>query len=125
MRALVRQIFDYSKGHVAYHLTTYLRDGDPRAIPRLLIELPLAHLWRIHARIRRRSAYTVLLVVVEVAGHLAGPWALWRARRQVTRLGHRPRCAPPRARPVTAASDKALAGTKVAAASVLDAAWAK
>ena len=34
-RALHRQIFNYSKGHVAYHLTTMLRDGDMRALPHL------------------------------------------------------------------------------------------
>jgi hypothetical protein len=38
--ALRRQIFNYSKGHVAYHLTTLLRDGDWRAVTNLALLLP-------------------------------------------------------------------------------------
>ena len=35
MRDVRRQIYAYSKGHVAYHLTTLLRDADRRALVRL------------------------------------------------------------------------------------------
>ena len=35
MRDVRRQIYVYSKGHVAYHLTTLLRDADRRALVRL------------------------------------------------------------------------------------------
>ena len=87
MRALRRQIYDYSKGHVAYHLTTLLRDRDGRALLRLAFGLPLAHFWRAYQRIRGRSDYTLWLLACEVAGNLVGPWALWRSRRRVRRLG--------------------------------------
>ncbi len=87
MRALRRQIYAYSKGHVAYHLTTLLRDGDGRALARLAVGLPLAHFWRAYQRLRGRSDYTLLLLAWEIAGNLAGPWTLWRSRRRVRRLG--------------------------------------
>src|SRR5205814_10222425 len=38
--SLKDQIYSYSKGHVAYHLTTWLRDGDRRAFVRLAYSLP-------------------------------------------------------------------------------------
>jgi GT2 family glycosyltransferase len=94
-RALKRQIFAYSKGHVAYHLTTLLRDGDPRGLIRLLVELPYAHLTRIVRRLRGKSAYPINLVLLEVWGNLLGPWALLRSHRRVRRQG---RSVPPAAR---------------------------
>jgi glycosyltransferase involved in cell wall biosynthesis len=87
MAALRRQIYDYSKGHVAYHLTTLLRDRDLRALVRLGYELPWAHLWRIWTRIRRKGPYPVSLILTEIAGNLNGPWALFQARRLVRRQG--------------------------------------
>jgi GT2 family glycosyltransferase len=87
MRALARQIYAYSKGHVAYQLTTLLRDGDYRALARLALELPLAHLWRAQLRVRGHGDYTIALLAIEAAGNLAGPLALWRSRRRVRRLG--------------------------------------
>lgn len=87
LAALRRQIYGYSKGHVAYHLTTLLRDRDLRALTQLAVGLPRAHLWRIKERLRRRSAYPVSLIALEIKGNLAAPWALWRSRRRVRRLG--------------------------------------
>jgi GT2 family glycosyltransferase len=87
MAALKHQIHSYSKGHVAYHLTTLLRDRDPRALVRLGWSLPKVYLRRTYARLRSRSDYPVSLIVTELAGNLAGPWALWQARRRVRRLG--------------------------------------
>ena len=87
MAELRRQLYAYSKGHVAYHLTRLLRDRDARSLVRLVLELPLAHLSRAWDRIRGRSRYPLSLLALEVAGNLAGPWALWRARRRVARLG--------------------------------------
>lgn len=86
-RALRHQIYCYSKGHVAYHLTTLLRDRDTRALVRLGYSLPRTFLWRAWSRLRRRSEYPLSLILVEVAGTLAGPWALWQARRRVRRFG--------------------------------------
>ena len=87
MQALRRRLYNYGKGHAAYHLTTLLRDGDRRALTRLLVELPLTHLRNVLTRARGRSDYPLSLVFVEAMGHLAGPLALWRARRRVDRLG--------------------------------------
>jgi hypothetical protein len=86
-RALRGQIYSYSKGHVAYHLTTLVRDGDRRALIRLLYGLPKTYLRRAWQRVRRRSDYPLSLILVELAGTVAGPFALWQARRRVRRLG--------------------------------------
>jgi hypothetical protein len=87
MRALRHQIYSYSKGHVAYQLTTWLNDGDQRALVRLLYELPRIYARRGWDRIRGRADYPLRFVALEVLGNLAGPWALWRSRRRVRRLG--------------------------------------
>jgi len=86
MRALRRQIYAYAKGHVAYQLTTLTREGDLRAIVRLALEMPELYWWRIRTRISGRSEYPLSLVLVEIAGFLAGPWAWWRSRRRARRL---------------------------------------
>jgi len=87
MPALRRQIYNYSKGHVAYHLTTLLRDRDWRAITRLMLELPRAYVYRIRSRLRGRSVYPLSMLCIEVLGNLVGPVALWRSRRRVRRQG--------------------------------------
>ena len=87
LAALRHQIYAYSKGHVAYHLTTLLRDGDRRALVRLVYSLPKVYAKRAHARLRGWSDYPVSLILLEIAGTLAGPFALWQARRRVRRLG--------------------------------------
>ena len=86
-KAFRRQIFAYSKGHVAYHLTTLLRDRDPRALVRIALELPHAHLSRIARRLLGKSRYPVSMVLLEAWGNLLGPWALFQARRRVRREG--------------------------------------
>jgi len=85
--AMRRQIFNYSKGHVAYHLTTLLRDGDWRAVINLAILLPGTHVRRALRRLLGRGDYPLSLILLEAAGNLAGPWALWRSRRRVRREG--------------------------------------
>lgn len=87
MRALHRQIYNYSKGHVAYQLTTWLRDGDRRALIRIAYELPRTYARRAWSRVRRRSDYPLTFIALEVLGCFAGPIALWRSRRRVRRLG--------------------------------------
>ncbi len=87
MTALRRQIYNYSKGHVAYHLTTLIRDHDLRALFRLMVELPWTYLWRIRQRLLGGSDYPLVLVLIEIAGNLAGAWALWRSQRRVKRDG--------------------------------------
>jgi GT2 family glycosyltransferase len=85
--AFRRQMFNYSKGHVAYHLTTLLRDRDPRGLFRLAAELPMAHATRIYHRLRGWTDYPIALVLLEAIGHAVGPWALWQSRRRVRRMG--------------------------------------
>jgi O-antigen biosynthesis protein len=91
MIALRRQIYAYAKGHVAYQLRTLLRDGDLRALGRLFVQLPAVYLSRVRARLRDKHEYPLRLVALEVAGTLAGPFALWRSCRRVARAG---RCQP-------------------------------
>jgi len=84
---LRRQIFSYSKGHVAYHLTTLLRDREWRAMINLVIFLPAHHVRRTLRRLFGRSDYPLSLIFVETVGNLAGPWALWKSRLRVRREG--------------------------------------
>ena len=87
LNAFRKQINNYSKGHVAYHLTTLLNDGDLRALARLLVGLPLVHLSRIYHRLRGWTEYPISFVLLEAAGNLAGPWSLWISRQHVKRIG--------------------------------------
>ena len=100
--ALRHQLYSYSKGYVAYHLTTLLRDHDLRALVTLAVRIPGGHLWRILERLCGRSQYPLWLVWLEIAGHLAGPWALWQSRRRVKREGHSDPYVPVSRRVVTA-----------------------
>ncbi len=85
--SLKDQIYCYSKGHVAYQLTTWLRDRDRRALVRLGYSLPKVYCWRAYMRLRGNSDYPLSLILTEIAGNLAGPWALWQSRRRVRRFG--------------------------------------
>ena len=85
MKSLRHQVYAYSKGHVAYHLTTLTREGDRRALWRLAT-LPKVHCQRIWHRLRGWSDYPIPITLIEIAGNLAGPLALWRSRRRVRRL---------------------------------------
>ena len=81
--ALKRQIYNYSKGFVAYHLTTVLEDQDYRALMTLLFFLPLYHLKQVWLWLRGDRFYSLSLIAVEVSGNLAGTLALWQSRRRV------------------------------------------
>jgi GT2 family glycosyltransferase len=87
---LRRQMYGYSKGHVAYNVTTWQRDHDVRALVRLA-QLPRWHVrqvlrWGWH-RLQGRQAYPLSLILLEIWGHLLGPWSLWQSRRRVRREG--------------------------------------
>jgi O-antigen biosynthesis protein len=86
MRALRRQIYAYSKGHVAYHLKTWRRYGDTRALFHLALTLPKWQIKKLVRWMRRSNDYPLSLILTEIAGNLAGPWALWRAQRRARRL---------------------------------------
>ena len=87
LAALRRQIRAYSRGHVAYHLTTLMRDRDFRAIARLVYSLPTTYVKRAVHKWRGWSEYPVRLILLEVWGNIEGPFALWQARRRVARMG--------------------------------------
>jgi GT2 family glycosyltransferase len=95
MPALRRQLYGYARGHAAYHLITWLEHGDKRGLLRVGAELPLSFAWRLFRRLVRRSRYPLRLLLMEIAGTLAGPWSLWRAHRYVRRLGRGARRAAP------------------------------
>jgi GT2 family glycosyltransferase len=81
--ALRRQLYNYSKGHISYNLTTWLRDRDWRGLFQILVGLPYAHLYRIQARLRGVSDYPLSLIWLEITGNLAGLWSLWQSYRRV------------------------------------------
>ena len=87
MASLRHQIYAYSKGHVAYQLTTWMREGDRRALVRLFYSLPKIYARRGWQRLCRHSDYPLSLILLEMRGNLGGPLALWRSRRRVRRLG--------------------------------------
>ncbi len=85
--ALKKQLYGYSKGHVSYNLTTWLRDKDWRGLAQVLLGLPYAHYYRIKDSLLGRSDYPVSLILLEIRGNLAGPWSLWRSRVRVAKEG--------------------------------------
>jgi GT2 family glycosyltransferase len=87
MAGLRRQIFAYAKGHVASQLWTLTRDRDWRALVRLFVELPSVYWWRLCSRLQGQSPYPLSLVMLEIGGTVAGPWAWWQALRRMKRLG--------------------------------------
>ena len=87
MTDLRAQLYAYSKGHVAYHLTTWLVDGDRRGLLRLFYSLPRAYAARAWHRLRGHSEYPLSLLALEIMGNLAGPYGLWQSRRRVAKLG--------------------------------------
>jgi GT2 family glycosyltransferase len=76
MASLRRQIYNYSKGHVAYNLLTVFNDHDLRGLVRLMVELPLTYLFRVKEYLRGRSHYPPPMILLEIAGNLAGGPAL-------------------------------------------------
>lgn len=87
LKALRRQIYGYSKGHVSYNLTTWLRDGDWRGLAQILVALPVYHVQQIKKRITGASNYPISLIWLETVGNLAGAWSLWQSYRRVKREG--------------------------------------
>jgi GT2 family glycosyltransferase len=88
LAALRRQLYNYSKGHGAYHLTTLLCDRDLRALVRLGFKLPQTYMRRFKDRLLGRSDYPASLILLEIMGNLAGPWSLWRSRRRLQQRGY-------------------------------------
>lgn len=93
--ALNRQLYNYSKGFVAYHLTTLFNDRDYRALVTLFIFLPLYHLKQILQWLRGDRFYPLSLIFLEIKGNLAGAWSLWQSWRKVRQQGRSLNYSPP------------------------------
>lgn len=96
MAALRQQVAAYSRGHVAYHLTTLTQDDDKRALRRFA-SLARWHArqllrWAVH-RVRGRPTYPLSLILTEIRNNMLGPWAYLASRRIVRRLGRSSRLA--------------------------------
>ena len=87
LKAFKKQLYNYSKGHVAYHLLTYLNDNDLRGLFRIIVELPFAHVYRIYKRLVLRSSYPIKFIMIEILGNIIGPFSLLRSKRRVKKLG--------------------------------------
>lgn len=87
LRALGQQTYRYSKSAAAYHLTTWIFDGDRRAIKALFWTLPLHYLRRLISSALGLLDYPLSLAWWDVVGYCVGPWSLWRSHRRVRRLG--------------------------------------
>jgi len=85
--ALRRQLYNYSKGHVSYNLTTWLRDRDWRGLFQIFVGLPSYHFQQIKTWLLGRSDYPISLTLLEIAGNLVGPWSLWQSYQRVKREG--------------------------------------
>ncbi len=109
LEALRREIHAYRRGHVAYHLTTWLRDGDRRGLIRIALELPEMFARRVHHRLHGWDDDPWRLLATEIAGVLAGPWALWQSRRRVRALGPSAPCG---VRPLHTCGGRASASAK-------------
>lgn len=84
---LQRQLFAYSRGHVAYHLRCWTTHRDARALFRIFVELPVLFAQRAWQRLRGRTVYPWRLLAIELAGTLLGPWSLRASYRNARRLG--------------------------------------
>ncbi|MDQ7786431.1 MAG: glycosyltransferase [Thermodesulfovibrionales bacterium] len=87
MSALRHQIYNYSKGHVAYHLKTLFDDHDCRALMRLMVELPKHHVSKLKQWLVGKRTYPLSLTLIEVIGNFVGPFALLRSSLRVRRIG--------------------------------------
>jgi GT2 family glycosyltransferase len=85
-KALWRQIYAYSKGHAAYHVVTFLQDGDRRALTRLIAEVPIYLCRCLRSWALGYRKYPLSLILAQIWGHIVGPFSLWQSRRRVARL---------------------------------------
>ncbi len=87
MAALRRQLYNYSKGFVSYHLTTWLQDGDFRGLVAVMAGVPIWQLWRVRERLLHRYSHPLPMIFLEIIANLSGPWSLWRSWQRVKREG--------------------------------------
>ena len=87
MTALRHQLYNYSKGFVAYHLTTWIQDGDLRGLIAVFAGVPTWQLWRIRERLLHRYPHPLPMILLEIIANLSGPWSLWQSWQRVKREG--------------------------------------
>jgi GT2 family glycosyltransferase len=105
--ALRRQIYNYSKAAVALQLTTLWRDRDWRGLIYLLVALPLYYKRLLGHWLLGKRDYPLSLILLEIAGNLAGPWSLWRSVQHARRQGRSAPYRPVAERPVAASTQAA------------------
>lgn len=91
MSALYRQVYNYSKGHIAYHLTTFYCDRDLRGILHILVQIPKWRLKQIYYYfkdlINGNECFPFSMFFLEIIGNFVGPFAFWRSRRLIKKTG--------------------------------------
>jgi glycosyltransferase involved in cell wall biosynthesis len=92
MNGLRHQLYNYSKGHVAYHLTTFMNDCDVRALLQIFVQLPLWRLkqllWYAKSLLKGNEPdYPFSLTLTEIIGNAVGPFVLWKSHQRVKREG--------------------------------------
>lgn len=88
-KAFRKQIYNYSKGHVAYHLLLFFEQKDTRSLVRIFLELPLIHLKRLLSSLFSKKRYPIALIVLEIVGNIMGPFALIKSISRVKKLGRK------------------------------------
>jgi O-antigen biosynthesis protein len=93
MKSLYGQIYNYSKGHVAYHLMVFMHHRDFRSLFNVVVTLPLWHMYNLKRYLtsklfmKSEAYYPLKMIAWEVLGNLAGPWALFKSWRLVRSTG--------------------------------------
>jgi O-antigen biosynthesis protein len=88
---LRKQLFNYSKGNIGYHLTVLIRDRDLRVLPTVLVFLPIYYAKRLLRWVLGDRDYPLSLTWVEIQGILAGPRGLWQSYWLIRKIGRLPR----------------------------------
>lgn len=112
LSTLRSQLYNYSKGHIAYNLTTLLRDHDWRGLVQIIVALPIYYLQKTKSWLLRQTDYPIGLILLEIAGNLAGPWSLWRSHQRVKREGRSSPYIPVQKRPQVEPSQPAEEGVQ-------------
>ena len=104
-KALRRQVYNYAKSAVGYHLMTLFADGDRRARASLLGGLQRYYLRRLMQASLGRADVPPRIVLVEIAGNLAGGFSFLASEGRRRMLARDPAHPPtPRALPATVAA---------------------
>lgn len=98
MAGLRRQIFNTSKGRVAFYVLVALRERDLRGLKHTGWAFPIWQARRLlralRDTIRGRAQYPLSLMLLEVYGTLLGPFSLMQSLKRVQQLGRSRRYTP-------------------------------